>query len=151
MSIEAHPRRLTLVCRGVAALVVVVFAVLALLLPRGSADGQVFGPSDQVGFFGIGVLLATGVLCLTRSRVRADASGIWVRNVLGDRYFPWQVVVGVHLPDGASWAQLELQDDETVAVLALQSNDGERTVESVLALRRLLRDSAGRPPDRPAT
>ena len=108
MTVEARPRRLTLVCRGVAALVVVTFGVLALLLPRGSSNGQVFGPADQVGFFGIGLLLAVGVLCLTRPRVRADGHGVWVRNVLGDRFFPWQVVVGVHLPDGASWAQLEL-------------------------------------------
>ena len=141
MSVEAHPRRLGLVCRGVAALVVVVFGVLALLLPRGSSDGQVFGPADQIGFFGIGVLLAVGVLCLTRPRVRADAGGVWVRNVLGDRYFPWQVVVGVHLPDGASWAQLELQDDETVAVLALQRSDREQTVEAILAMRSLKRAS----------
>ena len=143
MTVEARPRRLTLVCRGVAALVVVTFGVLALLLPRGSSNGQVFGPADQVGFFGIGLLLAVGVLCLTRPRVRADGHGVWVRNVLGDRFFPWQVVVGVHLPDGASWAQLELQDDETVAVLALQRSDQEPTVESILAMRTLLRASRG--------
>lgn len=143
MTVEARPRRLTLVCRGVAALVVVTFGVLALLLPRGSSNGQVFGPADQVGFFGIGLLLAVGVLCLTRPRVRADGHGVWVRNVLGDRFFPWQVVVGVHLPDGASWAQLELQDDETVAVLALQRSDQEPTVEAILAMRILLRASRG--------
>lgn len=143
MTVEARPTRLTLVCRGVAALVVVTFGVLALLLPRGSSNGQVFGPADQVGFFGIGLLLAVGVLCLTRPRVRADGHGVWVRNVLGDRFFPWQVVVGVHLPDGASWAQLELQDDETVAVLALQRSDQEPTVEAILAMRTLLRASRG--------
>lgn len=143
MTVEARPRRLTLVCRGVAALVVVTFGVLALLLPRGSSNGQVFGPADQVGFFGIGLLLAVGVLCLTRPRVRADGHGVWVRNVLGDRFFPWQIVVGVHLPDGASWAQLELQDDETVAVLALQRSDQEPTVEAILAMRTLLRASRG--------
>lgn len=141
MTVEERPHRLALVCRGVAVLVVVVFGVLALLLPRGSADGQVFGPADQVGFFGIGVLLAVAVLCLARSRVRADKDGVWVRNVVGDRYFPWQVVVGVHLPDGASWAQLELQDDETVAVLALQRSDRERTVDAIVALRVLLKAS----------
>ena len=142
-TVQARPRRLALVCRGVALLVVVVFGVLALLLPRGSAGGQVFGPADQVGFFGIGVLLSVAVLCLTRPRVRADAGGVWVRNVLGDRYFPWQVVVSIHLPDGASWAQLELQDDETVAVLALQRSDREATVEAVVGMRKLLRASRG--------
>ncbi len=138
MTVDVTPRRLTVVCRGVAALVVVVFGVLALLLPRGATDGQAFGIGDQLAFFGFGLLMATGVLLMTRFRVRADVTGIWVRNVLGERYFPWGLVVSVDLPEGASWAQLELHDDETVALLGLQSNDGDATVEGVLALRKLL-------------
>lgn len=140
MSLELRPRKLVLVCRGVAVVVVVVFAVLAVLLPAGSGDGQQFGPADQVAFFAIGLLLAGAALLLTRARVRADEWGVRVRNVLGERAFPWQVVVGVDLADGAPWAQLELHDDETVALLALQAGDGERTVDGVLALRRLLRE-----------
>ena len=49
----------------------------------------------------------------------------------------------VRLDDGAPWASLELQDDETVQLLAVQSNDGDRAVEAVLALRALLRASRG--------
>ncbi len=138
MSLEVRPRRLTYVCRAVAALVLVVFAVLALLLPAGSGGGQVFGPADQIAFFGVGVLLAAVVLGFTRARVRADEKGVWVRNVLGDRHFPWGVVVSVDLPENAPWAQLELHDDETVALLAIQSNDGDAAVDAVLALRKLL-------------
>lgn len=119
----------------------VVFAVIAVLLPDGSPDQRV-GIGDQVSFFLFGVLLATGLVAFTRFRVRADESGIRVRNVLGERYFPWGVVVGVHLPEGASWAQLELHDDETVALLALQTNDGEATIDNVLALRKLLQTGA---------
>jgi hypothetical protein len=138
MSVEVRPRWLTLVCRGVAAVVLIVFAVLAVLLPEGSTGGQTFGIGDQIAFFCIGLLLALGVLVFTRARVRADEHGIWVRNALGDRFFPWGVVVSVDLPDGAPWAQLELHDDETVAVLAIQSNDGDHAVDAVLALRKLL-------------
>jgi hypothetical protein len=139
VSVEVRPHRLTLVCRALAVVVLVAFAVLAVLLPRGSTGGQTFGIGDQIAFFGIGVLLALGVLVLTRPRVRADEHGVWVRNALGDRFFPWGVVVSVDLPDGAPWAQLELHDDETVAVLAVQSNDGDLAVDAVLALRRLLK------------
>ena len=143
MSVELRPRRLVLVCRVVAAVVVVVFGVLAVLLPRGSSEGQQFGAADQLAFFAIGLLLAAAVLLLTRARVQADEWGIRVRNVLGERAFPWPVVVGIDLADGAPWAQLELHDDETVALLALQAADGDRTVEGVLALRRLLRQHGG--------
>lgn len=142
-TVEVRPRQLTLVCRLVAVLVVVVFGVLAVLLPKGSADGQVFGPADQVAFFCIGGLLASGVLLFTRARVRGDAAGVWVRNALGERFFPWQVVIAVRLEDGAPWAQLELQDDETIAVLALQAGDKAHAVDGVLRLRSLLTASRG--------
>lgn len=141
--VEVRPERLVRICRVLAAVVVVAFGVLALLLPRGSSGDQRFGVGDQVAFFVIGLLLAAGVLALTRARVRADDTGVWVRNVLGERYFPWGVVVGVELPAGAPWAQLELHDDETVALLGIQTSDGERAVEAVLALRGLARRQAG--------
>lgn len=141
MSVESRPRRLTTVCRAVAVVVVVVFAVLAVLLPQETSGAQHFGVGDQIAFFGIGVLLAAGVLAFTRPRVRADEGGIWVRNVLGDRYFPWGVVASVDLRDGAPWAQLELHDDDTVGLLGIQSNDGDTAVDIVLALR-LLRQAS---------
>jgi hypothetical protein len=137
MTVDVRPTRLTRVCRGVSLLVVLTFGVLALLLPQGASGDQRFGLGDQIAFFGMGLLLAVGVLAFTRFRVRADTTGIWVRNVLGERYFPWAVVVGIDLPPGASWAQLELHDDEVVALLALQANDGDTTVDHVLGLREL--------------
>ena len=143
--IDLRPHRLLIVCRSAAATVVVVFAVLALLLPRGTAGGKHFGPVDQVLFFGTGLLLALGVLALSRPRVRADGAGLWVRNVLRERFFPWQVVLAVHLPDGASWAQLELHDDQTVALLAIQANDGALATDAVAVLQRQLAVSRDTP------
>ncbi len=133
-----RPRRLKVVGRLSAALVVLVFGVLALLLPTGQSETASFGPTDQVAFFGLGLLVAAVPLAFTRVRVAADARGVWVRNGLGERFLPWGVVVGVALPPGAPWAQLVLQDDETAALLAVQANDREHAVEAVLALRRLL-------------
>jgi hypothetical protein len=146
MSLVVRPRRLTRVCWAVAILVVLVFGILALLLPRGASGGQQFGPADQVSFFVIGLLLAGAALLFVRARVRADEQGVWVRNVLGERFFPWPVVVSVDLADGAPWAQLELHDDETVALLAVQANDGDTAVDAVLALRNLLQNARDTPP-----
>jgi hypothetical protein len=139
VTVEHAPRRLRHICLSLAVLLVVVFGVLAVLLPQGSTDGQTFGLADQISFFGIGLLLAAAMLGFTRFRVRADERGIYVRNVLGERFFDWRLVVGIDIPDGATWAQLELHDDETVALLALQTSDGDAAVDAVLALRRLLR------------
>lgn len=138
-----RPRRLLLVCRLAAVAVLATFAVLALLLPSGSADGQQFQVADQVAFFGIGVLLAGVLLQFTRVRVAADESGVRVRNYVGEKFVPWQVVARVRLDESSPWASLDLHDDDTIALLAVQANDGARAVDAVVELRRLLSSSRG--------
>ena len=136
-----RPRRLVVVCWAVAVMVVLAFSVLAYVLPNGATERAPVGRADQVAFFLLGCLIAAVPVAFTRSRVRADERGVWIRNGLGERFLPWQVVVGVRLDPGAPWASLELQDDETKALLAVQANDGDRAVDAVLALRRLLEAS----------
>lgn len=131
------PVRLVRVCRVMAALLVVVFTVVAVSLRKGGG-ADVFGLADQVAMVLMGVLAAAAVLSLTRARVEADVAGIRYRNVLGERALPWQVVREVRLDEGSPWARLDLQDDDTVALLAVQANDKERAVRAVLALRALL-------------
>lgn len=146
-----RPRRLVLVCRAVAVGVVAVFGLVASLLDGGSAGsagtgqggGARLGLADQVAFAGLGVLIAAVVLAFTRVRVVADAEQVRVRGVVGETVLPWQVVREVRLDEGAPWATLELHDDETVGLLAVQANDGDAAVDAVLALRRLLARSRG--------
>ena len=134
-----RPRKLLWVCRAAALGLVVVFGVVAVLLPSRQGEGDAaFGVGDQIAFFCIGLLLAWAALQFTRVRVVADESGIRVRNYVGEKALPWQVVAAVRMDDGAPWASLDLHDDDTVALLAVQANDGARAVEAVLALRRLL-------------
>jgi hypothetical protein len=64
-----------------------------------------------------------------------------VRNVLAERTFPWAVVRAVRFDENASWASLELHDDETVALLGVQASDGDRAVDTVVALRALLKQN----------
>ena len=137
--VVVRPRRLLWVCRAAALGLVLVFGLVAYLLPGRQGRGDAaFGPGDQIAFFCIGLLLAWAALQFTRVRVEADSTGIRVRNYVGEKQLPWQVVAAVRLDDGSPWASLDLQDDDTVALLALQANDGARTVEAVLALRALL-------------
>ena len=138
--VVVRPRRLTLVCRGVATLVVVVFTVVAITL-RASGGAEVFGRADQVAMVVLGLVIAGAVLSFTRSRVEADLEGLRVRNVLSEKVVPWEVVREVRLDDGSPWASLELQDDDTLGLLAVQANDGERAIKAVLGLRALLRAS----------
>jgi hypothetical protein len=139
--VTSRPVTLTRVCWGVVALVMTVFTAVAVALGGGPPGDAQFRLPDQIAMVLLGALLSCGVLSLTRARVTADADGVRVRNVVGERLFPWQVVRAVRMDDGASWASLDLQDDDTVALLGIQSNDGERAVDAVVDLRRLLADS----------
>ena len=133
-----RPRRLTRVCVGLAVLVVALFTVVAVALGRGQDGDAAFRLADQVSMVGLGVLVALALLAFTRARVEADADGIRIRNVVGETVLPWQVVRSVRLDEGSPWASLDLHDDDTVALLAVQANDGEQAVQAVLALRALL-------------
>jgi hypothetical protein len=83
------------------------------------------------------VLIGLGMLAFTRPRVRADAEGVHVRNVVGGYDLPWSVVRAVRFDRSSPWATLELHDDETVSIHALQAADKEYAVEGVRVLRAL--------------
>ncbi|MFC4086058.1 PH domain-containing protein [Amycolatopsis samaneae] len=127
-------------CSVLAAALLVVFVVVAVLLRR-TDTGVIFETSDQAAMVGIGILLSAGTMLFANARVRADAEGIEVRNVLTAKRFAWSEVLSVSFPDGASWARLELPDDEYYSVLAVQAVDREHAVEAVRALRRLHREA----------
>jgi hypothetical protein len=145
MTVLSRPHRLTRMCWGLAVFVVAIFATIGAGLrsaPEGDAQFQL---ADQIAMTLLGVVIGGAALLLTRPRVVADAEGVRVRNVLGFTHFPWAVVAAVRFEDGASWASLDLQDDDNVALLAIQSNDGDRAVDAVLGLRRLLAASRTAP------
>jgi len=136
--VDSRPVKLTRVCWGVAALVMVVFVAVAVGLGTATTGDAAFRLGDQIAMVVLGGLIATAVLGFTRPRVHADLEGVRIRNVLGDKLIPWQVVRAVRLDDGAPWASLDLHDDDTIALFAVQANDGDRAVEAVLGMRALL-------------
>lgn len=136
-AVVIRPRRATWVSVVLAAFLLVAFVVVAVLL-RSSNTGAIFEVSDQIAMVGIGIVLAGGALLFATPRVRADAKGIEVRNViLLTKRYSWLEVIAVSFPDGASFARLELPEDEYLGVLAIQSVDRDHAVEAVRALRRL--------------
>ena len=134
--VVVRPRKVVIVAWVGAVATVVLFTVIAVLL-RNSPTGVYFRLADQVALVLMGLFIAGGVLLLARPRVRADAAGIEVRNILVTRWYPWDVVERVAFPDGASWARLDLPDDEYLGVLAIQAVDGRRAVAAITAVRAL--------------
>ncbi|RKT56379.1 PH (Pleckstrin Homology) domain-containing protein [Saccharothrix australiensis] len=142
VAVEFRPRKIRTVAVVSAVFLVAVFGVVGWLLGD-TPTGVIFRTSDQVAMVLLGVLLAAGVLLLARPRVRADETGVEVRNVITARRFEWSEVLHVSFPDGASWARLELPDDEYVSIMAVQAVDREHAVAAVRALRELHRAARG--------
>ncbi|GGP62416.1 PH domain-containing protein [Saccharothrix coeruleofusca] len=142
VAVEFRPKKIRLVAAVCAVFLVVVFTIVGLLLGD-TPTGVIFRTSDQVAMIILGVLLACGVLLLARPRVRADAEGVEVRNVITSHRFAWSDVLHVSFPDGASWARLELPDDEYISIMAVQAVDREHAVAAVRALRELHRAARG--------
>lgn len=122
----------------VAAVLVVAVHVAVALLLKIKSSGVVFQTADQVAFILLG-LIAGGVLLLfTRPRFRVGAAGVSVRNLFGDRLIPWAQVTGVSFPSSKRWAQVDLPDDEYLAVMAIQAVDKERAVAAMESARDLV-------------
>jgi hypothetical protein len=148
-TVTARPRRLRVVCWVCAASVVVVFTLVATALRGGTEGGGAFAAGDQGAMVGLGLLLAAGVLMISRPRLVADARGLRIRNIIGGYELPWAVVRAVRFDDRSPWLSLELADDDTVAVMAVQAADKERAVAVVRRLRAMLAAYGGQPAESP--
>jgi hypothetical protein len=121
-----------------AVVVLVVFVLAALILLNTSDDGVAFNSADQIGIAGTGLLVALGLLSLTRPRLRADARGVDTRGFFGSyRHVDWDLVLGVEFPPKARFARLVLPGDELIVLYAVQRGDGERSVTVMQGLRAL--------------
>ncbi|MFI5496269.1 PH domain-containing protein [Actinoplanes sp. NPDC051859] len=133
-----RPRRIRWVAVPGAAAVVILFTVLSFGLHGRTGDGMgQFARGDQGAMIGLGVLAALGILMFIRPRVQADPDHVQIRNVFGSFDLPWTAVRAVRFDRNSAWATLELHDDETVPLHALQAADKDYAVEGVRKLRAL--------------
>lgn len=136
--VEFRPKRIRWVAGISAAAVVILFTALSFGLHGSTGDNYgSFQRGDQSAMIGLGVLAALGILVFTRPRVWADAEHVRVRNVVGNFDLPWSAVRAVRFDRNSAWAMLELHDDDTVPVHALQATDKDYAVEGVRSLRAL--------------
>jgi hypothetical protein len=138
--VTIRPRKVRRVAFVVAPIVIAFFAVLGVLLTgsTGAEDGGVFQPSDQIAMVVLGVFIAAGVLLVARPRVVADEEHVKIQNILGGYDLPWSVVHAVRFDRGNPWLTLELENDDVVAVMAIQATDKEHAVTGARTLRALL-------------
>jgi hypothetical protein len=149
-TVTARPHRLRVVAWVCAVAIVAVFSLVATALTGPTEGGGTFARGDQLAMVGLGALIAGGVLLFTRPRVWADSRGIRIRNVLASYELPWEVIRRVRFDDSSPWAALDLQDDDTVALMAIQRSDHAQSLVAIRGLRALHAEhranGAGTPP-----
>jgi hypothetical protein len=148
-AVTAVPRRWRLVCALAAAVVVAVLTYVGLTLHTQDSGVVNYTTADQVAVVGLGLVLGAGLLALGRPRVDGDASGVRVRNLLGERTVPWTSVRAIRFDQRFRWATLLLTNDDEFAVLAIQGVDGERSAAAVEGLRALHAAARAQEPARP--
>ncbi|MEV0398998.1 PH domain-containing protein [Actinoallomurus sp. NPDC050550] len=129
-----RPRRARIVPYVLATVVVAGMIALAVVMPAPWSLG------DRIGLVAIGLIVAGILHMLARSRVTADPDGVTVVNGLRTHEYEWAEVLGVSMAEGAPWPSLDLADGSTVAVMGIQSSDGERANRALAELATLIRE-----------
>lgn len=142
-----RPRRGAAVARVSALACVVVFAVVAVVVPGGGGAG--FATSDRVLTVLFGLLVAAVLWRYAVLRAVPSPSGLRVVNLVHTRDLQWEEIVQVGFADGAPWVTLELSDTEEVAVMAIQRADGDLAAQEASRLSALVaHHGSGGPPQR---
>ncbi|WP_159941344.1 MULTISPECIES: PH domain-containing protein [unclassified Nocardiopsis] len=138
-----RPRAVRVVAYGLALLIVVTLAVLAVVLP------PEWGATDRVLMVGLGLAIAGALHLLARPRLVATEQGVTVVNSIRTHVLSWAEVVDVRMPVGEPWPSADLSDGTTLAVMAIQSTDGDLARRHLEEFRALLHDRGeAQEPDR---
>lgn len=143
-----RPKRGRAVALGVVWASLAVFGVIAVVMPT-QVDGR-WGLGDRLMFFGLGVVVALVAWRYASITAVPSRSGLVVRNLVLTRTLDWAEVVGIQFGGGEPWVSLDLEDGDTVAVMAIQKADGPvagREASRLAALVQALGEA--REPNRP--
>lgn len=94
--------------------------------------------SQRLTLLAILAVLVGALWAIAASSVRADASGLRIRNGLRTHRLAWPEIRGFSLRAGDPWAFVGLDPDGDVerrAMLGIQAGDGERAQSAVADLR----------------
>jgi hypothetical protein len=119
-----RPRRGRVVALTGAGLSVALFAVIAMLLP-GPAEGGIWRTGDRIFFAGCGVAIAALLWRYATIKAVPTRRNLKIRNLILTREVTWDAIISIQFSGGDPWVTLDLDDTDTVAVMAIQKADGE--------------------------
>lgn len=127
----------TIVFFAIVVVLVVVTAVVGLSLP----ESMSFTPEQTATIWFLIALVAFFAWTVARSRVTADDEHIVAVNGWKTYDIAWSQVRKVHFGPGDPWPTLLLDDDERVALFAIQGTEGKSATEAIAWLRTHVRPS----------
>jgi len=140
----ARPRRVRIIAIVSSLALCILAAIGWLLLP--AEVRALFPLSHRLGLLGILAFPIAVMAVLASSYVRADGSGLRIRNALRVYAMPWERVHKIILRPGDPWAQLLLKpadgrpfeadlDADKRQLMGIQTVDGPLAVAAVKELR----------------
>lgn len=132
-----RPRSGRSVALAAAAVSVILFTTIALLLP-GPDEGGPWTPANKLLVVLLGVATAWLLWRFAAIRAIPMVEGLEVRNIFQTRMVPWHDIEAVRFGGGEPWVTLDLHDADTVAVMAIQRADGDVSVDEATRLATLV-------------
>ena len=126
--------------RGRVVPLLVAATFLAITVGVGLAMGSRAGwsPFDQAALIAFGCAVSGFIWRYSAIRADPGPDGLTVRNLMLTRTVGWDEIVEVRFVDGDPWVSLELDDSDTVAVMAVQRVDGASGRREAERLARLV-------------
>jgi hypothetical protein len=131
-----RPVRARRVSRLIAVTEFVVVAVPALFVAR-SGPGS-FSWGDRLSILALGTLIAAGIFRFSMLSAIAGEDGLMVHNLIRTTRLEWAQIVSVRFGGGNPWVLLDLDDGDTMAVMAIQRADGRRGEDEARRLSTLV-------------
>ncbi|HEX7462718.1 MAG TPA: PH domain-containing protein [Dermatophilaceae bacterium] len=119
-----RPRRGRRVAVTMAGLSLLIFAGGALSLPQTAPLSAGWGALDRLLLASCGVIVSALLWRYASIRAVPSTQGLVIRNLVTTRTLEWAQIVRVLFGGGAPWVSVDLDDTDTVAVMAIQKADG---------------------------
>ncbi|MGV1008865.1 MAG: PH domain-containing protein [Dermatophilaceae bacterium] len=132
-----RPRRGRIVAIVLAVAAIAVFGFVAVFIADTAAVQ--WGAADRLFLGSLGWLLAAVFWRYATIRAVPSREGLLVRNLFTTRRLVWPQVLSVQFGHGMPWPTLELDDFDTIAVMAIQRSDGKRSEAEASRLAALVK------------
>ncbi len=119
-----RPRRGRKVALAMSALSLVIFTGVALAMPWVDPQFGGWGLLDRLIMVLCGFAFAVALWRFASIRAIPSTQGLVIRNLVTTRTVEWAQIIRVQFGGGAPWVSVDLDDTDTVAVMAIQKSDG---------------------------